>query len=213
MKKIVMILSAVAGLAAFTPKAVEAANQGFYVGALGGVNFLQTSKGGHHHRHDGDGDGERGRGGRREIEFDVGYDVGGFIGYEFCSGLAVEAEFTYRHNDISKIKFCGEHFKSRGHFESMSYMANVIYEINLSRCWCMPITPYIGGGVGYAQQRLKLGHCFGEGKKNGFAWQVIAGIGYDFSRCFDIALDYRFNKGRAERIYNHSLSLAFAYHF
>lgn len=212
MNKLVMLLLAVAGLTAFAPNAIEA-RQGYYVGVLGGANFLQTSK------HDG-----------VEFEFDTGYDVGGFLGYEFCGGFAVEAEFTYRHNELRKVKFDCESVKAHGHFNSMSYMANVIYNWDLSRCWCIPVTPYLGAGIGYAQQKLSYpsedeSDCGCEStcedtckdkndnKKNGFAWQIIAGIGYKISPCFDIALDYRFNEGQQRRFYNHSLGVLAAYHF
>jgi len=207
MKKIVTLLAVVVGLTSFMPKAE--AHAGFYIGPLGGANWLQTNKKSHHH----DGSSEEDFGSNLEVDFNTGYYVGGFLGYEFCSGLSVEAEFTYRHNTIRKIKAFDESFKAHGKFWSMSYMANVLYDIHLNRWLCLPITPYIGAGIGYEQQRLKLGRFHGEGKKNGFAWQVLAGIGYDITPCFDVALDYRFNEGRARRIYNHSLGVRADYVF
>lgn len=201
MKKFLTILSTVFCMGALAPTAAEAGD-GFYAGAIGGANWLQANK----HR-------------GFQLEFDTGYNVGGFVGYEFCWGLAVEAEFTYRHNTLRKVKFESTSFKPHGHLNSMSYMANFIYEFNLSHCWCVPLFPYLGAGLGYEHQQLKLGHCSSSSSsnsgnsKNGFGWQILAGIGYVVNCHFDVALDYHFNKGRANRLYNHSLSLAAAYHF
>lgn len=206
MKKILTLLSAVAGLMAITPSTVEA-NGCFYVGPIGGANWLQTDK---KDRHGNDECGDR-------IEFETGYNVGGFVGYHFCFGLNVEAEIIYRHNDLKRRHHGSSYSDSYGssnskvNFQSVSYMANVIYDISLPSCWCMPIFPYVGAGIGYAQQELRVWDF--KKKENGFAWQVLAGIGYQINPNFDIALDYHFNEGRTRRIYNHSLSLAAAYKF
>lgn len=222
MKKVLMLVLAVLGLAAMKPASVEAlfgfGNSGcggccecgsVYVGPIVGANWLQTSKKKNHHHSDSDEEFFD----RRDVEFDTGYNVGGFIGYHFCSGLDLEAEFIYRFNELKRKRECFEDssFRTKGDFRSMSYMVNAIYEINLRNCGCSSVVPYIGVGIGYAQQELKIFSC--KFKEDGFAWQVLAGLGYKINNCFDVALDYHFNQGRTHRIYNHSLSLAAAYHF
>lgn len=218
MKKVLALVAAAAALVSFNPVQAEP-TEGFYVGGLAGGNFLQTSK--KHGRH---------------AEFKTGYDVGGLIGYELCDGIRLEGEFTYRHNCLKSLKFSHRRFSGdrrsnhKGNFRSMSYMANIIYDIPLS---CQPcgwdFFPYVGAGIGYSSQRFSSHHCHDDEfdgdfdfrfrrrhnnhKKNGFAWQVIAGLGYEIDACTDIALEYRFNKGRLENFYNHSLNVALRYHF
>lgn len=223
MKKILMLLLTVVGIAS-TPSLVEANlfNGGSaYIGPIVGANWLQTNNSKHHHS-----DSDFGR----RLDFETGYAVGGFVGYQFCGGFDVEAEFIYRHNELKSRRECDDFssFRLKGSFQSMSYMLNGIYDINLSNCGCcLPIFPYVGVGIGYAQQELKLCSC--KFKNNGFAWQVLAGIGYKINCNFDVALDYHFNECtsrrgghhhsdssdnfRGPRVYNHSLSLAAAYHF
>lgn len=201
MKKTLALLSAAIGLATIAPAAAEANGGAFYVGPIGGANWLQTES--KHHN-----------GG--EVKFDTGYNVGGFVGYHFCFGLNLEAEFIYRFNKLKSVRVFNEEetIRPKGNFHSMSYMVNAIYDVSLPSCWCIPIFPYVGVGIGYAQQELEVGHHHEfKFKKNGFAWQVLAGIGYSVTQNIDVAIDYHFNMGRATRLYNHSLSLAAAYKF
>ncbi len=205
MKKVLALVAAAAALVSFNPVQAEP-TEGFYVGGLAGGNFLQTSK-------------------RSGVDYDfrAGYDVGGFVGYELCDGFRLEGEFTYRHNSLKSVKFGSSSFNSSGHYHSMSYMANLIYDIPM--CWqpCgWEIFPYVGAGIGYSNEKVKFSHhvetetefTFSSHKKeNGFAWQVIAGLGYEIDQCTDVALEYRFHKGQLEKIYNHSLNVALRYHF
>lgn len=143
--------------------------------------------------------------------------------------------------------------RGRGHLRDISYMANLIYDLDLS-CWdccwsCWEIVPYFGGGIGYSNSRLKRsrhnqcpdgftsgsefdsgsfvsdsgdGSGSGSGSdtgrrhrkdRNGFAWQIIAGLAYEFSPCADVSIEYRFHKGSENKIYNNAIGLAAKYHF
>jgi OOP family OmpA-OmpF porin len=200
MKKIFTVLAAAAALTSFN-SAEAMSREGFYIGGLGGGNFLHT---------------------RCKPHYNTGYAAGGFLGYEWCDGLRVEAEGTYRHN-TRKLHHAGDadNERSKNHLHSWSFMGNVLYDFNISgwdsclpcwsSCWTSCITPYVGAGIGWSHQRFQ--HASHHNKYTGFAWQVIGGLAYEINECMDIALDYRFNKGHAERIYNNSLSALVRYKF
>jgi OOP family OmpA-OmpF porin len=209
MKKLIALVMATLALTSLQADPWE----GFYVEGHGGANFVHAGK----------------RSGLRH-DFDTGYYVGGALGYRLCSGFRFEGEVTYRHNKIHRVRFDDVtdvtdsiRVRGRGHLTSVSYMANLLYEIDTS-CWdccwsCGEIVPYFGAGIGYSQQRFRF--CSRDplvrdrfnDRENGFAWQIIAGLGYEFSPCADISIEYRFHKGHAERIYNHGVGVAAKYHF
>lgn len=147
------------------------ANEGFYVGALGGANWADT-----HH-----------------VKSNTGYGVVGSLGYKFCSGLRVEGEVGYRRNCVEKVKFEGLYFNTHGHLSTVSYLANVLYDIPLD-CFC--IKPYLGAGIGYARADRKFivqDFAFDERHRNkGFAWNLIAGLAYPICDCIDLDLQYRY---------------------
>ena len=207
-KTIFALVAAVAALTAIQPTEAQA-QEGFYVGGFGGANFIQTSK-----KDDFD------------LKYRTGYAVGGSVGYKWCQGFRVEAEASYRHNRLKSFEFFeGDDFEEdvKGHLSSWSFMANALYDMDLG-CWdscsSWDIVPYVGFGIGYARQRIKFsededsGFNFHEHEaKNGFAWQLIAGLAYEISPCTDIAIEYRFNKGPEKKLYNHTAALAVKYHF
>jgi len=95
-----------------------------------------------------------------------------------------------------------------GHVSAVSLLANVWYEFNLANeQW----KPYIGGGIGIAwldmhglantgrttsftgttKTKTSTGNLGFHGTDSGFAWQLGAGIGYEFAPGKQITLDYR----------------------
>lgn len=208
MKKTIFALTAVfSALTAFISTQAQANQEGFYVGGFGGANWLQTNRK-HHH-----GDGEF------HHKFRTGYVAGGSVGYKWCQGYRLEGEIAYRRNQLKKSEITGFDESARGHFQSISYMANALYDMELGgwNCCAIDVVPYVGVGIGYSTQKLKLDHHSfsfeGKNKKNGFAWQLIAGLGYEISCNTDLALEYRFHVGHAKHLYNHALDLAVRYHF
>jgi opacity protein-like surface antigen len=172
----------------------------FYAEILGGANFLQTeTKGG------------------IKSHYQTGYIVSGSLGYRWCYGLRGEAEYAFRRNCLKKAHFFERSFSIGGHFQSSSYMANVLWDLPLSDWGCdfWGIRPFIGGGIGYDFQQIRAssrGLSFKENKKN-FAWQVIAGLGYPIFCNTDISLEYKFHKGGFKHLYNHSLGVGLTYNF
>jgi opacity protein-like surface antigen len=95
-----------------------------------------------------------------------------------------------------------------GHVSAVSLLANVWYEFNLANeQW----KPYLGGGIGIAWLDMhgladtrrtsswttttftstSTGNLGFHGDESGFAWQLGAGIGYEFAPGKQITLDYR----------------------
>lgn len=149
-----------------------------YVNGFAGVNRVHTNRG----------------------RFYPGIVVGGSVGYVFPFGMRLEAEGSYRYNRFKS--FCHHEVcsKLKGNFSQAAVMANGIYDIDLNSWlpYCLyRFAPYLGGGIGYAYQ--KKTRTFSEdehGRYKGFAWQVIAGIAYQFTCAFDAALEYRNFQGQ-----------------
>lgn len=191
MKKMMFLLAAV--LAYAMPSAVSAIDvEGFYVAGLGAANWLSTNKH-HHHR------------------YNVGWAAGGMIGYRWCQGWRLEAEATYRNNQARR--------HNARHYYSWSFMANGYYDFADFGCCMWDITPYVDAGIGYTTERVGRRHRSGgtyynrHHRKNGFAWQVGAGLAYPIWECAEIALDYRFHKGRAHKFYNNTLGAVLRWYF
>jgi len=216
MKRIFSALVALSALVIAKPLQADPW-EGFYVGAFGGANFVNISK-----------EKRRGDDGidhNLNHNLRTGYYVGGNIGYRVCSGFRVEGEVSYRNNRVKEFKVDGERQCGRGTFRDISYMANFLYDIDTAcwnSCWscCGEIFPYIGAGIGYANQRIGRNNRDDvefdfrtNSRKNGFAWQIIAGLGYDISCEADISIEYRFHKGSLNRVYNHGVGVAAKWHF
>lgn len=172
----------------------------FYAEVFGGANFLQTEKNG-----------------GIKSDFQTGYIVSGSLGYNWRYGLRLEAEYAFRRNQYRKVHFFGRSFHLHGHFQSSSYMANLLWDLPLCN-WGIDlwnITPFIGGGIGYDCQQL---HAKNEGlifntTAKGFAWQVLAGLGYPITCNMDISVEYKFHQGRFCHLYNHSVGVGLTYKF
>src|SRR5262245_23665603 len=97
---------------------------GFYVGAQGGLNFLfNTTIGGSY------------------TQTDVGWVVGGVIGYDFV-GPRVEIEGRYSETPVGSLLFVRG--QANNITNQLSFMANLLYDFFPTS----QFTPYIGAGAG-----------------------------------------------------------------
>lgn len=171
----------------------------FYAKILGGANFLQnTSKEGN------------------KSTYQTGYIISGSLGYCWHYGLRLEGEYAFRRNNIRRIHFFKEGSSKHGHFQTSSYMANLLWDLPLSSWGCAfwNTQPFIGVGIGYDFQRMHSSNSrivFNQ-KWNHFSWQVIGGLAYPILCNTEIILEYKFHQGGCH-FYNHSIGVGLIYKF
>lgn len=83
-----------------------------------------------------------------------------------------------------------------GNFSMLAFMANVDYDFDTGSRW----VPYVGGGLGVATISIDTedvdGNSFADDSDTVFAYQVGAGLGYEFpleeGRSITVSLDWRY---------------------
>jgi outer membrane protein OmpA-like peptidoglycan-associated protein len=163
---------------------------GLYVGAGVGANIRQNS--------DLDLSGPAIGNTQATVEFtDVGLVGLGSIGWGFGNGLRAEIEGNYRHNDVDNVRAAGipRTASSSGYAYTYGVMVNVLYDFNLG----LPVTPYLGAGVGYAWSEFdKVGVRSGgnsvilDDTDGRFAYQGIAGMSLALATGLALTAEYRF---------------------
>lgn len=144
----------------------------------------------------------------------VGYHVGGTYGYDWGNQIRTELEVSYREaHKRTKYVVKDEQEESRDHqsTHSLSYMANVCYDI--SQLQVYNVTPYVGAGIGYAQNtdksKLQKETTTNEMREHDdrFAWQILAGASYPIADKTSVSARYAFHVGH-EHQKNHSFGIA-----
>ncbi|TDH62565.1 OmpA family protein [Dankookia rubra] len=158
---------------------------GLYVGAGAGVNFMQESK-------------FNALGYGAKIETKPGWAAVGSLGWGFGNGLRAEVEGNYRTNDVDKSKVSGGGtVGGRGALANYGVMANVLYDIQTGT----PFTPYVGVGAGYgwletdkyrASSTVLNASATSDDTAGAFAYQAIAGVGYNLGAGVTLTTEYRF---------------------
>ncbi len=147
------------------------------------------------------------------VRHEIGYDVGGNIGYDF--GLfRAEFEVAYKDNNLDVVTIeqaipairlsqgniavppIGVNTNAAdGNARVLSFMANGLFDFGGED---RSVGGYIGGGAGIARvqhsqyQTAKFGNTFIDDSDTGFAWQVLAGVYKPITDHVDIGLKYRF---------------------
>jgi OOP family OmpA-OmpF porin len=220
-------------LAAATAMAVPAAAsaqvvEGFYVGALGGFNYLQDFDARVNTAVGSLGTNFQPNGGGVGI-INVGYGFGGSIAGGVLGGLRIELEGNYRYND------------GDGTIQQYGAMANLLFNIDFG----IGIVPYVGGGVGYGVANIDSSNrTVGTGtnavtgklddSQGGFAYQAIVGLAFPLDTVVPglaLTAEYRFYsivglddydtkasrggtfKSSVDDMYNHSGLLGLRYAF
>ena len=158
-----------------------AAHAQWYVGADGGVNFLQDS---HLSGQDSDGEGFTDKSGNK-----VGYALLMQGGYDF-GGPKAELEVGYRSSGLKSLAEYDGNAVS-GQSSSLSFMANGIYQFLPQSSW----HPFLGAGIGLARTSINWKGDEGSLVKDSdwqFAYQGIAGIAYDISKNWGVKAQYRY---------------------
>jgi opacity protein-like surface antigen len=152
-------------------------DKGFYIGASGGLNLLNDSS--------------LDSTVTLDVKYGTGLTFGGVLGYDFGM-VRLDAEVTYRDNDIDQIGFPAD-----GSTSALSYMVNGYFDIPTH----MIIKPYVGGGIGYATVSIDNANIPGippfpapiaDDSDSVLAYQLSAGIGFEISRATTLSLGYRY---------------------
>ncbi len=145
-----------------------------------------------------------------DTSYKTGFVVGGNFGIDWKNGLRTELEAAYRNNsskDKAHLKtsygysYYGYNYTITSsdsevpaslHLHAYSLMANAWYDLPLGN---LPITPYVGGGVGMAL--VQLGGSLNsinlhEKNDTVFAWQLGAGVSYALNEKTKLFADYRY---------------------
>jgi len=189
-----------AGLLAFVSFATPAMaddDEGFYIGAQGGVNLVNSEN-------------YTGATGTHNLKFnyDTGWAAGIVLGYDFGK-LSTELEFTRRKSSMDTLTvvtdgglgaalgttpLAGALSPTTGNISTNSYMWNVYYRFSPEK----KTTPFIGAGLGISS--IKLSGIGGGGlspivalqKDESFTAQAIAGIRHKISDAVSLVLSYRY---------------------
>ncbi len=169
--------------------------------------------------------------------YNIGYDVGGNIGYDFGKFRA-EFEVAYKDNELTNVNVLaaipairlsngttgvpavGNYRDAVGNTRVLSFMANGLFDFGGENG---DLGGFIGGGAGIARVQQKSfslasgGAAYLDDSDTGFAWQVLAGIYKPVTKHVDIGLKYRYfnvpdvdtftTTGLANRTHYHSHSL------
>ncbi len=160
------------------------------------------------------------------IQFDPSINIGGTGGFDF-GVVRLEGELSYKHGEIRTITDKADGFRfgnPDGSLGALAMMVNTFIDLhNYS-----PVTPYIGGGIGFAA--LHLSDTFGTDTRGTtltrtllypddddtvFAYQAGAGLEIALNRRLSLDLGYRYfgtSKARFDRDFNKTISLKFESH-
>lgn len=156
-----------------------------------------------------------------KLSYNPGFALSGVAGYEFGNGLRLEGEANYRQASMDKVYVAGLTGNISSDVWSVGMMANAYFDIKNSS----PVTPYFGGGIGFANVNV------GDGTINGirvwskaddtvFAYQVAVGAGFDVTKELTLDLGYKYygtqdpKFGLAKADYSsHNLMVGLRYRF
>jgi len=147
---------------------------GYYVTGEGGVSLLPNlqlkSAGGTAHEH-----------------FDTGYAYGGAVGFDNGNGVRYEIDTLHQMSNLNGLSGT----PASGHLQSTSVMANAQVDLTHS----MPITPYVGAGIGYQNIGVTVNGLHDSDWKP--AYQAEAGLRKDLSNKVSLFGEYRFSQSEA----------------
>jgi OmpA-OmpF porin, OOP family len=184
MKKPLLCTVALCAILAAAPAEAD----GLYIGAFGGVSFLDEATG--------SADGPApGVSYTVDVESDTGWAGGLVVGYGFSEWLRAEGELSYRQNGLDQAKLGPIAVDLDGDTTALSVMGNVWFDLPLGG----PVRPFLGGGLGMSQVSLNdvevpaLGGAqFVDDSDWVFAYQLGGGVAYRVAPGIDITAEYRY---------------------
>ena len=123
------------------------------------------------------------------LQFETGWAFLASVGYAFDNHWRVELEGGYRHNGFEQLYgSSSSHLASGGKLDEWTVMANVLYDIQLSKRWSLSVGAGIGGD--YADFDVDFIH-FSRSDWT-LAYQGLAGINYQIGDQTQLFLNYRY---------------------
>lgn len=121
---------------------------------------------------------------RGALKLGAGLMTGGSLGWHLHPGWRLEADYTYRSNEVQTTSVAGLDAQQRdGDYASVLIMANVVRDFDgWSTSWAS-FKPYVGAGFGFAQEidsDLSLGGVQREFSGTRAAWQLLAGVQWQY---------------------------------
>jgi opacity protein-like surface antigen len=137
-----------------------------------------------------------------QVQYDPGLNIGGTAGYDF-GYVRLEGELSYKRGEFNSVTdpSSGTRYVNMdGHIGATAVMVNTFFDLHNES----PITPYLGGGLGFATLNLSDAkgvdastgalnyHVLQSDDDNVFAYQVGGGIEVGLTRCLSLDLGYRY---------------------
>jgi opacity protein-like surface antigen len=129
-------------------------------------------------------------------EFDLGFGISGAVGYDF-GAIRAEGEISYRTNDgdVGTLIGLGSG-PIDGDISALSFMVNGYYDLHSANS---PLVPYLGVGLGVASIDADISAPvlapfpqLVDDSATVFAYQFMAGLGYNISPTMILTADYRY---------------------
>jgi len=129
-------------------------------------------------------------------EFDSGWAGLAAGGYDF-GRWRIEAEFSYRHNDLDHFLIAvapgpfARVLDTSGEMTNLGLLANLLYDIELSNA----LDVYVGGGIGFSRSDLEVrtpATVIFDDQDWGFTWQGIVGANVQLTNSLSLFADYRY---------------------
>ena len=126
-----------------------------------------------------------------DLQMDMGFDGDIIGGYDFGQ-FRLEAELAYKTAGIDNIDVSSDCCDFEvddvdADLSVWSLMGNALWNPTIGDRWDV----YLGGGIGWAWSKFDADDL-GSAKDNAFAWQLIAGVGYQISDNIELGLKYRY---------------------
>ncbi|HET6420648.1 MAG TPA: outer membrane beta-barrel protein [Geobacteraceae bacterium] len=136
------------------------------------------------------------------VEFDTGVYAGGTAGFDF-GFVRLEGEVSYRFSDIKNVTDNPSGFQFtdiNGGLGALAVMVNGFVDLHNQS----PITPYLGGGIGFAvlhmdnvtgfDSRPPAGrvNLYPDADDTVFAWQLGAGLEFALTPFMSVDVGYRY---------------------
>lgn len=150
-----------------------------------------------------------------KLNVDNGILFGGGVGYFLMPDIRLEGEVVYRSNDVSSSSITGFSSQGGADIASVIYMANVYKDFDLFSTSFANFKPYIGLGVGTAQETdvdITVDGVKQEfSDKNRFAYQALTGINWYYKSGWFAGLGLRYMDAGRPRLNGNSGDLKVDY--